>query len=142
MPKCDFHKVAKQLYWNHTSASCSPVNLLHIFRTPFSKNTSGGLFLRIVHCLEQFYELYSSVQNSRRRMVGIFWSFGEEIITYNCGQNLWNNAKKSSKIGQDKKTLKLFLRNFWPLVPNFYLRKEDWVLGSVSYHFCDIPNIS
>ena len=26
---------------------CSPVNLLHIFRTPFSKNTSGWLFLAI-----------------------------------------------------------------------------------------------
>ena len=25
---------------------CSPVNLLHIFRTPFSKNTSGWLFLK------------------------------------------------------------------------------------------------
>ena len=24
---------------------CSPVNLLHIFRTPFPKNTSGGLSL-------------------------------------------------------------------------------------------------
>ena len=24
---------------------CSPVNLLHIFRTPFAKNTSGGLLL-------------------------------------------------------------------------------------------------
>ena len=24
---------------------CSPVNLLHIFRTPFSKNTSAGLLL-------------------------------------------------------------------------------------------------
>ena len=24
---------------------CSPVNLLHIFRTPFPKNTSGGLLL-------------------------------------------------------------------------------------------------
>ena len=24
---------------------CSLVNLLHIFRTPFYKNTSGGLFL-------------------------------------------------------------------------------------------------
>ena len=24
---------------------CSPVNLLHIFRTPFSKNTSGWLLL-------------------------------------------------------------------------------------------------
>ena len=26
---------------------CSPLNLLHIFRTPFSKNTSGGLLLYI-----------------------------------------------------------------------------------------------
>ena len=40
MPKCDFNKVAKQL--RH---GCSPVNLLHIFRTPFSKNTSGWLLL-------------------------------------------------------------------------------------------------
>ena len=27
---------------------CSPVNLLHIFRTPFYKNTSGGLLLLAV----------------------------------------------------------------------------------------------
>ena len=26
---------------------CSPVNLLHNFRTPLSKNTSGGLLLRL-----------------------------------------------------------------------------------------------
>ena len=100
MPKCDFNKVALQLYWNGTSAwllfckfaayfhntfswehlwvaafgtsslnfrsscsqvfssvllcnfieialrhGCSPVNLLHIFRTPFLKNTSGRLHL-------------------------------------------------------------------------------------------------
>ena len=37
IPKCDFNKVAK--HW------CSPVNLLHIFRTPFRKNTYGGLLL-------------------------------------------------------------------------------------------------
>ena len=30
---------------------CSPVNLLNIFRTPFSKNTSGWLFLMIFHFL-------------------------------------------------------------------------------------------
>ena len=36
---------AKQLYWNHTLAWVFPVNLLHISRTPFPKNTSGGQLL-------------------------------------------------------------------------------------------------
>ena len=39
---CDFNKVAKQL--RH---GCSPVNLLHIFRTPFPMNTSGGMLLEL-----------------------------------------------------------------------------------------------
>ena len=38
MPKDDFNKVAKQPYCWH---GYSPVNLLHIFRTSFLKNTSG-----------------------------------------------------------------------------------------------------
>ena len=38
MPKYDFNKVAKQL--RH---GCFIANLLHIFRTPFSKNTSEWL---------------------------------------------------------------------------------------------------
>ena len=52
MPKCGFNKVAKQLYWNHTSAwdmfqhGCSPIDLLYIFRILFSKNTSVGLLLQ------------------------------------------------------------------------------------------------
>ena len=33
----------RQLYWNRTSTWCSPVNLMHIFRTPYPKNTSEGL---------------------------------------------------------------------------------------------------
>ena len=28
--------------------ACSPVNLLHIFRTPFPKNTSGGVLLKVM----------------------------------------------------------------------------------------------
>ena len=36
MLNCDFNKLRY---------GCSPVNLLHIFRTPFPKNTSGGLLL-------------------------------------------------------------------------------------------------
>ena len=35
MPKCGFDKSHQHV--------CSPVNLLHIFRTPFPKNTPGGL---------------------------------------------------------------------------------------------------
>ena len=45
MLKCDFNKFANQLYWNHTRHGCSPVNLLHIFRTPFPKNISGWLIM-------------------------------------------------------------------------------------------------
>ena len=45
MTKCDFNKVAKQLYWNQTSARVFNPILLHIFRTPFYKNTFEGLRL-------------------------------------------------------------------------------------------------
>ena len=41
MPKYDFNKVA-----NRPRHGCSPVNLLHVFRTPFPKNTSEGLLLK------------------------------------------------------------------------------------------------
>ena len=40
IPKCGFNKVALQL--RH---GCSPVSLLHVFRTPFPRNTSGWLLL-------------------------------------------------------------------------------------------------
>ena len=48
MPKWCFSKVALQRYnfieitFRHL---CSPLDLLHIFRTPFLKNASGWLFL-------------------------------------------------------------------------------------------------
>ena len=41
MPKCDFSKVI-EIALGH---GCSPVNLLHIFRAPSPKNTSGRLLL-------------------------------------------------------------------------------------------------
>ena len=43
--KCKLNKVAKQLYLNHFRHGCSPVTLLHIFRTFFPKNTSGWILL-------------------------------------------------------------------------------------------------
>ena len=62
-----------------------------------------------------------------------------------CQQSRIKFMKQCQEIRQNwtgQENWNLFLRNFWALVPNFYSRKEDWVLGSVSYHFCDIPNIS
>ena len=47
MPKCDFNKVALQLFEITLRYGCSVVNLLHIFITPIPKNTSGGLLLKV-----------------------------------------------------------------------------------------------
>ena len=53
-----------------------------------------------------------------------------------------NQSRNQAKVDRTRKLWNMFLCNFCPLVPNFYLRKGDWVLGSVSCHFCDFPNIS
>ena len=46
MPKSDFNKVVKQIEIT-LRRRCSLGNLLHIFRTSFPKNTSGGLLLHL-----------------------------------------------------------------------------------------------
>ena len=45
MSKCDFNKVATNFIETTLRHGRSPVNLPHIFRTPFYKNTSGGPLL-------------------------------------------------------------------------------------------------
>ena len=58
MMKCDFNKVeiALEITLRH---GCSPVNLLHIFRTTFLKNTSGWLLLSFLK-LTRDYFLYKA----------------------------------------------------------------------------------
>ena len=49
MPECDFNKNAFCSFIETTLRhGCSPVNLLHIFRTLFLKNTSGWLLLNFL----------------------------------------------------------------------------------------------
>ena len=45
MPNCDFNKVGLKLYWNHNLAWIICLNLQHIFRTLFPRNTNRGLLL-------------------------------------------------------------------------------------------------
>ena len=54
MPKCDFNKVG-----------CYLVNLLHIFRIPLPKNTSGRLLLNI-------WAKKSSLLSGNRRVKKVF----------------------------------------------------------------------
>ena len=42
-PKCEFKKLQINFIEITLQNGCSPVNWLHIFETPFYKNTSGGL---------------------------------------------------------------------------------------------------
>ena len=57
MPKCDFNKFAKH--------GCSPVILLHIFRTPFFKNTSGRLLLRLEIKTQQMKKYPHNIKQKR-----------------------------------------------------------------------------
>ena len=52
MPKCDLLCNFIEIALRH---GCSPVNLLHIFRPPFSKNTSGRLLLIVRYLFDSHY---------------------------------------------------------------------------------------
>ena len=48
MQKCDFNKVVLHFIEITFQHGCSPVNLLHFFRTPLSRNISGWMLLILV----------------------------------------------------------------------------------------------
>ena len=62
MPKCDFNEV--------TLHGCSLVNLLHISRKPFLKNTSEWLLLDFYHYLTKVYD---SILKELRNQNGVLF---------------------------------------------------------------------
>ena len=46
MPKCNFNKLQSNFIKLALQYECSPVNLPHIFRTPFPKSTYGQMLLQ------------------------------------------------------------------------------------------------
>ena len=50
MPKWNFNKVANNVIEIALQHGCSLVNLVHIFKTPFLKSTSGWLLLYVNNC--------------------------------------------------------------------------------------------
>ena len=78
MPKCDFNKVTKQL---------SPVNVLHIFRTPFPKNTCRGLLL--LHVRKAYFPEHLSVT---------VWNRSNQFSIYSSLQQLYIQCQRPGNL--------------------------------------------
>ena len=78
MPKCDFNKV--ELTPRH---EFYPVNLLQIFRTPFLKNTSGRLLLKL-HFL-QAATVNSQLKEKKQLTIINFKTFFDNLkLLFTC----------------------------------------------------------
>ena len=97
MPKCDFKEVAKQLYWNHSLVWVFFVNVLHIFRTPFPKNTFGGLLL----CCK----IYAFYHETSSGAILIQTIIGKK----NKSKTVINNQKKWQKLKDQTNPPDMFL---------------------------------
>ena len=69
MSKCDFSEVASAITLRH---GCSPVNLLHIFRPPFLKNTSGWAGSDISY--HRFFFSSTKSECQQKQPPGVFYN--------------------------------------------------------------------
>ena len=101
MPKCDFNKIAKQLYWNYTSAwvfSCKCAAYFH-------KNTFGRRLLHSSQFLavEPLSENSGNFRRNRNRLTHLspLWHFYTSwkrqktygILTFSGGIEMWHWTK-------------------------------------------------
>ena len=77
MLKCNFNEAVCNFIEITLRHGSSPVNLLHIFRTPFPKNTCGGIFLKIQSRLVIKQKIFNHYQHAKI-IPSIFWI--QEII--------------------------------------------------------------
>ena len=62
---------------------CSPVNLLHIFRTPFPRNAFGGLLLDIVKPFCKYLCILPLIQNIKLQQGKFMWKLNSHNLP-NC----------------------------------------------------------
>ena len=88
MPKCDFNRVTLQLCNFIETAlrhGCSPTNLLHIFRTPFPRNTSRWLLLNVGVTQKLIH--IDSIPSRRSRISEVLW----KKLLRKCSKTFWKN---------------------------------------------------
>ena len=90
MPKCDFNNVASNFIGITLRHGCSPANLLHIFRTPLLKNTSGWLLLTTL--TRHLCSCSLTQINYGENRCGYFWLSTKNVVIYlmilSCHANL------------------------------------------------------
>ena len=126
MPKCDFNKIALQLYWNHTLALVFSCKFAVYFQ-----NTSGWLILRIFFgTMEGVWKLrshFSYKSNSKERNlqhpgkkeeIWIQWKSSEKFIQQHDESNRFSIFVFPNKIA--------FMENYFP----------DWKkYGNLNFYF-------
>ena len=80
MPKCNFIKLQSNFIEITLRHGCFPVNLLHIFRTPFPRNTSEWLLLVIVLSNHKNNNCKVSISESIISMMWVLHFFGLVLI--------------------------------------------------------------
>ena len=98
MPKCDFNKVTKQLYWIELRHGCSPVHLLHIFRTVFPKNTSEGLLLCLLKSFISLTWFFFSMNILCNFSFLVIWSDRSSQRRYSVRKGVLKNFVKFTGI--------------------------------------------
>ena len=147
MLKCDFNKVAKLQSFNKLTPQhwCFSRNLLHIFRTPFYKNTSGWLLLWVfklgkhkkylfdwvylsIYFYDSLREIWRNLLNYttwKVSVLGDFWSLFSHIRTQygdllrKSPYSVWmreNTDQKNSEYGHFLRSARLV--NFRPMLPS------------------------
>ena len=107
---------------------CSPVNLLHIFRTPFLKNTSGGLLLYF----ETFVRFFSDGKNKPMKRT----KFISPIK--NLRANVLFNVLSILQINEfsffyDSIVKKAIQKNFYIALTNTCLNKDIFIMWTNSW---------
>ena len=114
---------------------CSPVNLLHIFRTPFLKNTSEGLFLNITLITFVFETVNSNICRFQW-LVNIFLNITFAVQYFN--QKTSNGTPKSYFLpGNIQDSTNTFDRNWIDLFVKFYTHERPWNVQSNTV-YCSI----
>ena len=116
---------------------CSPLNLLHIFRTPFPKNTSGGMLLKVIkRVLNTFLNLIQIVSNCSGNVENspkFTWNKSSHPKVFGEKGVLKNFAKFTGKhLCQD-----LFFNKVAGLRPATLSKKKRTLAQVFSCEFCE-----